>query len=53
MSARRWCPQKLISRRRSRDDHRLTDLGDERLRGGLSEEDPVYGLNVVIIFRSM
>lgn len=53
MSARRRGPQKLISHRGSQDHHRLTDVGDERLCGALSEDDPIYGLNVIIIVRSM
>lgn len=53
MSARSRGPQQLIARRGNRDDHRLALLGDESLRGVLSEEGPVYKLNVIVIVRSM
>ena len=53
MSARSRGPRQLVARRGNRDDHRLALLGDKRLNGVLSEEDPVYGLNVIIIVRSM
>lgn len=53
MSARRRGPQQLIARRGNRHDHRLALLGDQRLPGVLSEEDPIYRLGVIIIVRSM
>jgi len=53
MRARRWGAQKLISRRGSQHHDRLADLGDEELSGVRSEDDPVYGLNVIIVVRSM
>lgn len=53
MSARRRGPQQLIARRGNRHDHRLALLGDQRLPGVLSEEDPIYRLSVIIIVRSM
>ena len=43
-------PKDLMSRRRNRDKHRLTDLGDKGLRRALGEDDPVYGLNVIIVW---
>lgn len=53
MSARSRGPQQLIARRGNRHDNRLALLGDEGLHGVLSEEDPVYKLNVIIVVRSM
>lgn len=53
MSARSRGPQQLIAGRRNRHDHRLALLGDERLPGVLSEEDPIYRLNVIIVLRSV
>jgi len=53
MSTRSRGPQQLIARRGNRDDHRLALPGDKRLHGVLSEEDPVYRLNVVIVVGSV
>ena len=53
MSARSRGPQQLMARRGNRHDHRLALHGDERLPGVLSEENPVYWLNVIILVRSV
>ena len=53
MSARRRDPQRLISRRGRQGYRRLTDLGDERLTGVLSEDHPIHAQNVILIVRSM
>jgi hypothetical protein len=53
VSARSRGPKNLMSRRRNHDNHRLTDLGGKGLRRALGEEYPVYGLNVIIVVRSV
>lgn len=50
MSARCGDPQELTSRRGGQGYHRPTDLGDERLRGVLRGDDPVDGLNIIIVW---
>jgi hypothetical protein len=53
MSAGSRGPKDLMSRRGNHDNHRLADLGDKGLRRALGEDDPVYGLNVIIVVRSV
>ncbi len=53
MSAGSRGPKDLVSRRGNHDNHRLADLGDKGLRIALCEDDPVYGLNVIIVVRSV
>ena len=52
MRARNWGAHKLIWRRGRQERERFTELGDERLSGVLSEDEPVCGLNIIVIVRS-
>lgn len=53
MRARRRDPQPFMSHSRGQDHHRLTDLRDKRLLRAVCEDDPINGLNIIIVVRTV